>query len=136
MLLLWTGSCSLNKDFADRTFSCLPPEEWMDETNGVITDECWSLHGWGKVALTLNSFGDIAALVVWVGRLESTDRGAGKVGESGSVGETSCETSGRFFDTFLAYFSRRFSTKSFRGVTDAMGTEGAEECWTSGFVEG
>ena len=97
MLLLWTGSCSLNKDFADRTFSCLPPEEWMDETKGVITDECWSLLGWGKVALTWNSFGNIAALVVWVGRLESTDRGAGKVGESGSVGGISCETSVRIY---------------------------------------
>ena len=56
MLLLWTGSCSLNKDFADRTLSCLPPEEWMDEAKGVITDECWSLIGWGEEALTWKSF--------------------------------------------------------------------------------
>ena len=68
-----------------------------------------------------------------VGINGSRDRKSGRMWFSWG---TSCETSGRFFDAFLAYFSRTFSTKLFRGVTDAMGTEGAEECWTSDFVEG
>ena len=32
------------------------------------------------------------------------------------------------FGTVVTYFSRRFSTNLFRGVTDAMGTGGAEDC--------
>ena len=46
----------------------------------------------------------------------------------GPGGVTSSDTSGRFFGTFLAYFSCRLSTNHLRGVTEAMGTEGAEEC--------
>ena len=40
------------------------------------------------------------------------------------------------FGTVVAYFSRRFSTNLFRGVTDAMGTEGAEECGALDIVLG
>ena len=38
------------------------------------------------------------------------------------------------FGTVVAYFSWRFSTNLFRGVTDAMGTEGAVECGALDFA--
>ena len=53
-----------------------------------------------------------------------------------STGVVSWGKVGGDFGTVVAYFSRRFSTNLFRGVTDAMGTEGAEECGALDIVLG
>ena len=67
---------------------------------------------------------------------ESCGFGTGEEKTCGPVGGTVCDTSGRFLGTFVAYFSCRLSTNCFRGVTVAMGTEGAEECGALDIVLG